>query len=68
MLDVEEGGFGASNIVAGLDFCGDKAVEGRLSSYGDAERYGLGVNHWEIVVNEAKGLGVEKSRAFSGDG
>ena len=29
-------------------------LQGRLFSYGDAQRYRLGVNHWQIPVNSPK--------------
>ena len=29
-------------------------LQGRLFSYGDAQRYRLGVNHWQIPVNYPK--------------
>ena len=34
-------------------------LQGRLFSYGDAQRYRLGVNHWQIPVNQPKGVGIE---------
>ena len=43
-------------------------LQGRLFSYGDAQRYRLGVNHWQIPVNQPKGVGVENLCPFSRDG
>ena len=35
----------------GIGFSPDKMLQGRLFSYGDAQRYRLGVNHHQIPVN-----------------
>ena len=43
-------------------------LQGRIFSYGDAQRYRLGVNHWQIPVNQPKGVGVENICPFSRDG
>lgn len=43
-------------------------LQGRLFSYGDAQRYRLGVNHWQIPVNQPKGVGIENICPFSRDG
>ena len=55
-LDVEQAAFTPTNIVPGLDYSPDKMLQGRLFSYGDAQRYRLGVNHWQIPVNQPKGV------------
>ncbi len=52
--DVEQAGFAPTNIIPGIDFSPDKMLQGRLFSYGDAQRYRLGVNHWQIPVNSPK--------------
>ena len=49
--DVEQAAFNPANIVPGLGFSPDKMLQGRLFSYGDAQRYRLGVNHHQIPVN-----------------
>jgi catalase len=49
--DVEQAAFNPANIVPGLGFSPDKMLQGRLFSYGDAQRYRLGVNHMSIPVN-----------------
>ena len=67
-LDVEQAAFAPTNIVPGLDYSPDKMLQGRLFSYGDAQRYRLGVNHWQIPVNQPKGVGVENLCPFSRDG
>ena len=52
--DVEQAAFNPANIVPGIGFSPDKMLQGRLFSYGDAQRYRLGVNHNLIPVNKAK--------------
>jgi catalase len=49
--DVEQAAFNPGNIVPGIGFSPDKMLQGRLFSYGDAQRYRLGVNHHQIPVN-----------------
>ena len=64
--DVEQAAFAPTNIVPGIDFSPDKMLQGRLFSYGDAQRYRLGVNHWQIPVNSPKA--AENVCPFSRDG
>ncbi|HBG39940.1 MAG TPA: catalase [Porphyromonadaceae bacterium] len=52
--DVEQAAFNPANIVPGIGFSPDKMLQGRLFSYGDAQRYRLGVNHHQIPVNQPK--------------
>lgn len=52
--DVEQAAFNPANIVPGIGFSPDKMLQGRLFSYGDAQRYRLGVNHHSIPVNAPK--------------
>ena len=52
--DVEQAAFNPANIVPGIGFSPDKMLQGRLFSYGDAQRYRLGVNHHQIPVNQAR--------------
>jgi catalase len=52
--DVEQAAFNPANIVPGIGFSPDKMLHGRLFSYGDAQRYRLGVNHNLIPVNKAR--------------
>jgi catalase len=49
--DVEQAAFNPANVVPGISFSPDKMLHGRLFSYGDAQRYRLGVNHHQIPVN-----------------
>jgi len=52
--DVEQAAFNPTNIVPGIGFSPDKMLQGRLFSYGDAQRYRLGVNHNQIPVNKPR--------------
>ncbi|MBB6450159.1 catalase [Geomicrobium halophilum] len=52
--EVEQAAFAPTNIVPGISFSPDKMLQGRLFSYGDAQRYRLGVNHHQIPVNASK--------------
>ena len=52
--DVEQAAFNPANIVPGIGFSPDKMLQGRLFSYGDAQRYRLGVNHHQIPVNQPR--------------
>ena len=49
--EVEQSAFNPANVVPGISFSSDKMLQGRLFSYGDAQRYRLGVNHHSIPVN-----------------
>ncbi|MCC7567366.1 MAG: catalase [Methanoregulaceae archaeon] len=52
--DVEQAAFNPAAVVPGIGFSPDKMLQGRLFSYGDAQRYRLGINHHQIPVNSAK--------------
>ncbi len=52
--EVEQSAFNPANVVPGISFSPDKMLQGRLFSYGDAQRYRLGVNHHLIPVNAAR--------------
>ncbi|WP_116136656.1 catalase [Trinickia diaoshuihuensis] len=52
--DVEQAAFTPANVVPGIGFSPDRLLQGRLFSYGDAQRYRLGVNHHQIPVNAPK--------------
>jgi catalase len=52
--EVEQAAFNPANVVPGISFSPDKMLQGRLFSYGDAQRYRLGVNHHQIPVNAPK--------------
>lgn len=53
--DVEQAAFNPAHVVPGISFSPDRMLQGRLFSYGDAQRYRLGVNHHQIPVNQPKG-------------
>lgn len=52
--EVEQSAFNPAHVIPGIGFSPDKMLQGRLFSYGDAQRYRLGVNHDQIPVNKAK--------------
>jgi catalase len=52
--EIEQAAFNPASIVPGIGFSPDKMLQGRLFSYGDAQRYRLGVNHHQIPVNAPK--------------
>ncbi len=49
--EVEQSAFNPASVVPGIGFSPDKMLQGRLFSYGDAQRYRLGVNLHQIPVN-----------------
>lgn len=49
--DVEEATFTPANVVPGIGFSPDRVLQGRIFSYGDAHRYRVGVNSYQIPVN-----------------
>ncbi len=52
--EVEQAAFTPANVVPGIGYSPDKMLQARLFSYGDAQRYRLGVNHHQIPVNAPK--------------
>jgi catalase len=52
--DIEQAAFAPAVIVPGIGFSPDKMLQGRLFSYGDTQRYRLGVNYAQIPVNAAR--------------
>jgi catalase len=52
--EVEQSAFNPAQIIPGVGFSPDKMLQGRLFSYGDAQRYRLGVNHHLIPVNASR--------------
>jgi catalase len=49
--EVEQSAFSPANVVPGIGFSPDKMLQARLFSYGDTQRYRLGVNFNHIPVN-----------------
>ncbi len=64
--DVEQAAFNPANNVPGIGFSPDRMLQTRVFSYGDAQRYRLGVNHHQIPVNAP--LGVKNPHSFHRDG
>jgi catalase len=52
--EVEQAAFSPANIVPGISFSPDKVLQARLFSYGDTQRYRIGVNFNLIPVNAPK--------------
>ncbi len=52
--EIEQAAFSPANVVPGIGFSPDKMLQARLFSYGDAQRYRLGVNFNHIPVNAPK--------------
>ncbi|MDY0235641.1 MAG: catalase [Gudongella sp.] len=64
--EIEQAAFNPANVVPGISFSPDRMLQGRLFSYGDAQRYRLGVNHHQIPVNMPKN--VANPHSFHRDG
>ncbi|CAG4902580.1 catalase [Paraburkholderia saeva] len=64
-VDVEQAAFSPANVVPGIGFSPDRLLQGRLFSYGDTQRYRLGVNHHQIPVNASR---VASPHSFHRDG
>ncbi|PAF52703.1 catalase [Helicobacter sp. 13S00477-4] len=52
--EVEQAAFNPANIVPGIGYSPDRMLQGRLFSYGDTQRYRLGINHTQLPVNAPK--------------
>ena len=63
--DVEQAAFTPANVVPGIGFSPDRLLQGRLFSYGDTQRYRLGINHHQIPVNASR---VQRQHSFHRDG
>jgi catalase len=63
--DVEQAAFTPANVVPGIGFSPDRLLQGRLFSYGDTQRYRLGINHHQIPVNASR---VQAQGSFHRDG
>ena len=64
--EVEQAAFNPAHVVPGISFSPDRMLQGRLFSYGDAQRYRLGVNNAQIPVNQPKA--VAHPHSFHRDG
>ncbi|MBE3670376.1 catalase [Vibrio navarrensis] len=49
--EVEQAAMNPANVVPGISFSPDRMLQARLFSYGDTQRYRIGVNHHQIPVN-----------------
>ncbi len=52
--EVEQSAFNPANFVPGIGPSPDKMLQGRLFSYGDTQRYRLGINHTQLPVNRPR--------------
>lgn len=52
--EVEQAAFSPANVAPGISFSPDRMLQARLFSYGDTQRYRLGVNFNHIPVNAPK--------------
>jgi catalase len=50
-VEVEQSAFSPAAIVPGIDFSNDKILQGRIFSYGDTQRYRMGVNYLALPTN-----------------
>ncbi len=64
--DVEQAAFNPAHVVPGISFSPDRMLQGRLFTYGDTQRYRLGVNADQIPVNSPRG--VAHPHSFHRDG
>ncbi|MEQ5801341.1 catalase [Halomonas sp. H10-9-1] len=53
-VDVEQAAFSPANLVAGIGASPDRMLQARLFNYADAQRYRVGVNHYQVPVNQAR--------------
>ena len=49
--DVEQAAFAPAHVVDGIGYSPDRMLQGRILSYPDAQRYRLGTNYEQILVN-----------------
>ncbi len=62
--DVEQAAFTPANVIPGIGFSPDRMLQARIFSYGDAQRYRLGINHHQIPVNKPR----NEAHSFHRDG
>jgi len=63
--EVEQAAFNPANFVPGIGPSPDRLLQGRLFSYGDTQRYRLGVNHTLLPVNRPH---ATTARTYGRDG
>src|ERR1700750_960340 len=68
--EVEQAGFGPSNVVPGISFSPDRMLQARLFSYNDAVRYRLRVNSYQIprTARKCPVMSYHRDGAMRGDG
>jgi catalase len=71
--EVEQAAFNPAHFVPGIGPSPDRLLQGRLFSYGDAQRYRLGVNHTLLPVNcphatQARTYGRDGAMRFDANG
>jgi len=49
--EVEQAAFCPASIVPGIEFSGDKLLQGRTFSYADTQRHRLGPNYLQLAIN-----------------
>lgn len=62
--DVEQAAFTPANVVPGIGYSPDRMLQARIFSYGDAQRYRLGINYHQIPVNKPR----NEAHSFHRDG
>jgi len=71
--EVEQAAFSPSHVIPGISFSPDKMLQFRIVSYGDAQRYRLGINYELLLVNQpivspANYARDGRMRAYGNDG
>lgn len=66
--DVEQAAFNPGNKVPGIGYSPDRMLQARLMTYGDAQRYRLGINSHQIPVNSPRGVDPKNYHPFHRDG
>jgi catalase len=69
--EIEQAAFNPANFVPGIGPSPDKMLQGRLFSYGDTQRYRLGINHTQLPVNRPHATTAQnygRDGAMRGDG
>jgi len=56
--NTEQAAFNPAHFVPGIGPSPDKMLQGRLFGYGDAHRYRVGINHFQIPVNAPRVAGA----------
>lgn len=66
--EVEQAAFNPAHVVPGIGYSPDRMLQARIVTYGDAQRYRLGVNNHQIPVNNPKGMNPNDYHPFHRDG